>query len=83
MDRLCQKKRLKHYQAWIPIKENPSDLRTGVKVERLTKFWYEGPSWLGKEEDWPTTEGIYNLSARANIINSFRNQGYTNGNIQN
>ena len=54
MDRLCQKKRLKHYQAWIPIKENPSDLRTGVKVERLTKFWYEGPSWLGKEEDWPT-----------------------------
>ena len=40
---------------YIPTKENPSDLGTkDVKVERLTKFWYEGPSWVGKEEHWPT-----------------------------
>ena len=40
---------------YIPTKENPSDLGTrGVKAERLTKFWYEGPSWLGSKEDWPT-----------------------------
>ena len=23
-------------------------------TEKLTMFWYEGPSWLGNEEDWPT-----------------------------
>ena len=40
---------------YVPTKETPSDLGTrGVKAERLTKFWYEGPSWLGSEEDWPT-----------------------------
>ena len=40
---------------YVPTKENPSDLGTrGVKADRLTRFWYEGPSWLGNEEDWPT-----------------------------
>ena len=40
---------------YIPTKENPSDLGTrGVKTEKLTKFWYEGPSWLDNKEDWPT-----------------------------
>ena len=40
---------------YIPTKENPSHLGTrGVKAERLTRFWNEGPSWLGNEEDWPT-----------------------------
>ena len=39
---------------YIPTKENPSDLGTrGVKAERLTRFWYEGPSWLGNGGDWP------------------------------
>ena len=39
---------------YVPSKENPSDLGTGaVKAESLTKFWYEGPSWLVKE-DSPT-----------------------------
>ena len=40
---------------YIPTKENRSDLGTrGVKAERLKRFWNEGPSWLGNEEDWPT-----------------------------
>ena len=40
---------------YVPTKENPSEHGTrGVKAETLTRFWYEGPSWLGNEEDWPT-----------------------------
>ena len=40
---------------YVLTKENQSDLGTrGVKAERLTKLWYEGPSWLGNKEDWPT-----------------------------
>ena len=54
----------------IPVKENPSNLgRRGVKPERLTKFWYEGPSWLGNEEDWPIQPIVVKIKdAQAEIL---------------
>ena len=37
---------------YVPIIDNPSDL--GTRYVKAERFWYEGPSWLGNEEDWPT-----------------------------
>ena len=37
---------------YVPTIENPSDL--GTRYVKAERFWYEGPSWLGNEEGWPT-----------------------------
>ena len=39
---------------YVPTGENPSDLGSrGCDPSKLSAFWFCGPNWLSKTEDWP------------------------------
>ena len=39
---------------YVPTGENPSDLGSrGCDPSKLGEFWFCGPDWLSKTEDWP------------------------------
>ena len=44
---------------YVPTKENPNNLGTsGVSPEKLSSFWFNGPTWLEHKENWPTQPEI-------------------------
>ena len=49
---------------YVPSELNPADLITKEQdAEQFStnKTWFEGPSFLAKEEDWPENDETYNL----------------------
>ena len=39
---------------YVPTGENPSDLGSrGVDPAQMESFWFHGPNWLSRKEDWP------------------------------
>ena len=49
---------------YVPTKENPADIITreqDAKAFVSNNTWWNGPSWLLDEQNWPTTETTFNL----------------------